>query len=289
MTTSTALRRLWRIAPIQSTNLIEKRCIDESFNKSLTAAAINSFDQFASTKNTSSARTGVDKGPQNATTNGRKRRRRNVVKSINDSSSSQHLNQKYTIDSKTGLTTNDYFFEHQRINGYSQQTMSIPQMKQLEELLSLEVQTYLSSMNNMAATDVASRLQNDGTVKFDIWATVQVGAGAYHADHVHENVFVSGVYYSAVPEGSAPLVLHRPLKIDGEEYDQNDVKEENDDDDDSKCIIYPKEGQVVLFPPWLLHGVPPIGKSTSLNSPRVSFAFNVSGYTFGDPWDVTRK
>ena len=101
----------------------------------------------------------------------------------------------------------------------------------------------------MAAFDVASRLCSDPTMKLDMWATVQIGSLAYHADHAHENVYVSGVYYSSVPEGSAPLVFHRPVN---EETKDECFNLENQDEHD-EFVIHSKEGQVVIFPPWLLY------------------------------------
>jgi len=93
---------------------------------------------------------------------------------------------------------------------------------------------------------------------------------------------VSGVYYAAVPKGSAPLVLRKPIEFEGEEETEGDV------------CIYPREGQLVIFPPWVMHGVPTMqsndssGGSTNLDSPRVSYAFNVSGAYLGNPWGLTK-
>jgi uncharacterized protein (TIGR02466 family) len=120
-----------------------------------------------------------------------------------------------------------------------------------------------------------------------MWSAVQRGKGAYHQDHVHEGVLVSGVYYAAVPDGSAPLVLRRPVDVHGNGF----VAEGHDDDDDDDFILQPSEGQLVIFPPWLLHGVPlSSNNEESSGLPRVSFAFNLNGaYARGDPWDVTRN
>ncbi len=114
-----------------------------------------------------------------------------------------------------------------------------------------------------------------------------VTQGAYHADHVHEGAFVSGVYYAAVPSGSAPLVLRRPRTDD-----------ESEISDESADIFHaPTEGDLVLFPPWVKHGVPVAeeqeeqhNNKANNNVARVSFAFNATGaFALGnDPWDVTR-
>jgi hypothetical protein len=112
----------------------------------------------------------------------------------------------------------------------------------------------------------------------EMWSAVQRGKGAYHHDHVHEGALVSDVYYAAVPDGSAPLVLRRPA---------DHLFVEDDDDDD--MILQPSEGHLVIIPPWLLHGVPLQVPTNESGLPRVSFAFNVNGaYAWSDPWDVTR-
>ena len=113
--------------------------------------------------------------------------------------------------------------------------------------------------------------------------------GAYHADHVHEGALVSGVYYAAVPPGSAPLVLRKPKAENGqvEESQQKPFEEISD------VVHAPTEGDLVLFPPWVEHGVPVAEAQENIESSnvaRVSFAFNVTGaFALGnDPWNVTR-
>ena len=63
-------------------------------------------------------------------------------------------------------------------------------------------------------------------------------------------------------------------------------------DDDKE--IHPSNGQLVLFPPWLNHGVPLAqeqkGEELSSPLPRVSWAFNLNARLayVGNAWDVTR-
>ncbi len=64
----------------------------------------------------------------------------------------------------------------------------------------------------------------------------------------------------------------------------------------SDAFHAPTDGDLVLFPPWVEHGVPladeqqdhAINSTSSLA--RVSFAFNVTGALAlgNDPWNVTR-
>lgn len=113
--------------------------------------------------------------------------------------------------------------------------------------------------------------------------------GAYHADHVHEGALVSGVYYSAVPSGSAPLFLRKPKADDT----RVDGSQSQTSDEVSDVIHVPMEGDLVLFPPWVEHGVPVAEEQAHIDSSsltRVSFAFNVTGaFALGnEPWNVTR-
>ena len=139
------------------------------------------------------------------------------------------------------MTSNDYFFEHQRLRGYHLATEAIRSSSEAtllaDELLPDAAANYLRECDNPRASAVAERVGLQFHV--EMWAAVQRGKGAYHEDHVHEGVIVSGVYYAAVPEGSSPLVLKCP---------QNH---------NSDILIFPKEGDLVMFPPWLRHGVPP--------------------------------
>ena len=102
---------------------------------------------------------------------------------------------------------------------------------------------------------------------------------------------MSGVYYAAVPPGSAPLVLRKPKTDNGQlDESQQNIFEEILDE-----VHAPTEGDLVLFPPWVEHGVPAVAEAqenieSSSNLARVSFAFNVTGaFALGnDPWNVTR-
>jgi len=87
-------------------------------------------------------------------------------------------------------------------------------------------------------------------------------------------------------------VLRRPVELG----DGDGVRDEEEGD----VWIYPKEGQLVMFPPWLIHGVPLVQQKADhysthddngridIDQPRVSYAFNVRGAYLGNPWDLTK-
>jgi hypothetical protein len=243
------IRNLWGVAPVMTRNMLETGLVDAAFNESLTNAAVMAFDRY------------IEQTASSKPSGGRRR--------------------KTSVDQPVALnpdkpTPNDHFFEHQRSRGYSIMSSSSPELCLLRDSLLMDSSS--EYLKNCGTPD--GLLQQLGVLySIDVWAAVQRGKGAYHRDHVHEDVLVSGVYYAAVPDGSAPLVLQRPT-----EYDEIYTSGE---DDGESYEISPQPGQLVLFPPWLWHGVPPVSSNCS-EEPRVSFAFNLSGPYRGDPWKITK-
>jgi uncharacterized protein (TIGR02466 family) len=280
------LRRLWNVAPIWTTNLLETGLINAAFNTNLTLAVLKAFDLYVATR-----RGGVSNVELSASGGDKRRRRRKTVQ-VGVAVDTPKLTSSTTADKQ--VSDNDYFFEHQRTRGYHLATeliSSSPEALQLQQtLLPDAASTYLREGCGLQGQRVA-KLIDTGFLNLDLWAAVQRGQGAHHPDHVHEGALVSGVYYANVPEGSAPLLLQRPPDCVTTTWGQPDKDEEINSTGD--IIFRPKEGQVVLFPPWLYHGVPLVDSSSSGNAAsdeaRVSLAFNVTGaYAWGDPWDVTR-
>ena len=305
------IKRPWNcIAPILTTNLIDAGVISATANESLTQAAVAAFDRYTNTPSTV--------GPEvdaNATVTNKIRRRRR------QSSSGTQL----VVDCVSGATTavkstaNDNFFEYQRRIGYTLDNNQFDDSlrQRLKETHIIEAIIYYmqhfhvmgdsqnegANCNDMQqqrwTASIVNELQSDSPgITVDLWAAVQRGEGSHHKFHVHEGAVVSGVFYSKCPSGCAPLVLRSPLTDDGAiNRDQiiNDANKLDDDDGerDDDEIIHPKAGQLVLFPPWLRHGVPLV-KEQQLNQssvclPRVSWAFNLnvrSAY-IGNAWDVT--
>ena len=279
------LRRLWNVAPVWTANLLETGSIDATFNTNLTRAVLEAFDLYVATR-----RGGVSNVELSASGGDKRRRRRKTVQvgvAVDTPNFASGTADKQVSD-------NDYFFEHQRTRGYPLATeliSSSPEALQLQQtLLPDAASTYLREGCGLQGQRVAQLIET-GFLNLDLWAAVQRGRGAHHPAHVHEGALVSGVYYANVPEGSAPLVLQRPPECVTTTWEQLVKDEEINSTGD--VIFRPKEGQLVLFPPWLYHGVPLVDSSSSgsaaSDQARVSLAFNVTGaYAWGDPWDVTR-
>jgi len=286
------IKRLWDgSVPILTANIIESGIVDRNFNTALNDAALKAFDTFT---NTSSSNNQHDEVLPSSTSNGdmlpsssgggrRKRRLRTLAAAplVNI----ENISPPNNSDTSSNITLNDNFFEYQRTRGFRLSTPSISscdEVKELEEIHVLDAVTqYLIQLDNNKSISIANQLQTDSIFTIDMWAAVQRGKNAYHEYHVHKGSVASGVYYSNFPNNCAPLILKRPNSIMDK---QTAIDDESYRDDDEEIIIHPKEGQFVLFPPWLCHGVPKTNEEH--NTARVSWAFNLNGRIV-DPWSIT--
>ncbi len=259
-------------------NLIESGAMTNCANRELSRIALEALDAY---RNLSQENIRIESNESKFTSKRPRRRQKSVQVSRETS-----LNHSAGIRSPSGLTVNDYFFEHQKNRGYINGSPIISksaEVRHLNSLLSAQVEAYFQDVVRKEVAEGISTLIQNEMLSLDLWAAVQQGQGAYHKDHVHEGVLLSGVYYSAVPEGSAPLVLHRPSDLDSNHKGRAD-------DLEREKILQPIEGQVIIFPPWLLHGVPSIDNTVDTGQARVSFAFNLKGiFGGGEPWELTRR
>eukprot|EP01043_Picozoa_sp_COSAG02_P036167 COSAG02_NODE_2634_length_8374_cov_12.795166_2_plen_318_part_00 len=97
--------------------------------------------------------------------------------------------------------------------------------------------------------------------------------GISHAAHTHADVLLSGTYYAQVAEGSAPLELYGPAGWAGPEERDRSAPQ-------PVWQWQPRRGDLVLFPPWAKHAVPPSSCSigpTGDGAVRTAFSFNLLG------------
>ena len=93
-----------------------------------------------------------------------------------------------------------------------------------------------------------------------LWATACESCIS-HLPHVHEDSLISGTYYVNVPKGSGSLMFQDPrgaITPFGGKHEH-----------------VPESGQIIMFPPWLQHGVSP--SCLESNEIRVSLSFNIIG------------
>jgi hypothetical protein len=217
-----SIQYLWNKVPIYSKNLISSGVISTTLNDKLSQTAIQAFDTYCSTKigddqqrplpsnglsTTSSSSSAFLKNATETSTSRRQKRKRHMplVSTLKAST----VTTTSTTSSPTALTANDYFFEHQRVNGFIHGTRILSQSKdiqQLKDVLSLHIEPYLEFWGDQGGNEVLGLLKRE-ILSLDLWVAIQRGQGAHHKNHVHEGVFLSGVYYCKVPQGSAPLVF----------------------------------------------------------------------------------
>lgn len=220
-------------------------------------------------------------------------------------------------DASACPTDNDRFFEYQRLNGYRLKpqyhdsdidanhstcdemellrTCIVPAaaalyLREIARTFPTKKRDILKMVEALEIRDFAGMM-----LDVDIWATIQRGSGARHPDHIHEGAIVSGVFYANMPTGSAPLVLRRPNSGDEASSANGIIEKESRNhnpvvaldgfeqlNDQGDLVFRPSEGSLIIFPPWLYHGVPSVEGNVNNSNPtnesgeRVSFAFNVT-------------
>ncbi|KAL7479127.1 hypothetical protein ACHAW6_004869 [Cyclotella cf. meneghiniana] len=297
------IRRLWNgSSPILSANLVDAGIVDASFNEVLTRAAVAAFNEYSTGQNEQVVHhsSNLNDGEIILESSGSTRRRRRRHSTKSGSSDDSDLNAP-TISINSSMNNN--FFEYQRTHGYR---LAIPSISKCKAVLRLEEDLFADAsihflQHAARANRVAKQVSSmAGEFSIDVWASVHRGRAAYHAFHVHEGAVVSGVYYSACPLGCAPLVLRKPhldKTLNDDQEAENPKIEDIEANHKDHVAIHPKEGDLILFPPWLKHGVPRANKldgqveALSPDKSRVSWAFNLTGrlVDMGDPWNVTRQ
>lgn len=93
----------------------------------------------------------------------------------------------------------------------------------------------------------------------ELWSSVHTNASS-HAWHDHIDAGVCGVYYAAAPAGAGAIEFADPRGHRHPFYG-NDLR------------FVPRVGDVIIFPPWVLHRVAGSGGMAGA-TPRVSYSFN---------------
>lgn len=96
--------------------------------------------------------------------------------------------------------------------------------------------------------------------------------GESHKSHNHPNSYISGVYYFDDVPNNTPIVFERPSSSSNK-YEMWFARdpEHNNEFSAENFKIGPKKGDVVLFPSYLMHFVPPNTNQTV----RSSLSFNL--------------
>ena len=169
--------------------------------------------------------------------------------------------------SQSSLDLNTLFFQWQReqseldVNSQHhayREFIECQAMRKLQRLVQVQAETYLKSAVGRDDVDVR-------TQPLFVWAAVAFG-GMSHLSHVHPEAMVSGVYYASIPQDAGSIVFDDPRSAGPLPPFEG------------RLHLQPKEGDLFLFPGWLVHQVAP----TPGEDVRVAFSFNVVG-----DWGVT--
>ena len=95
---------------------------------------------------------------------------------------------------------------------------------------------------------------------------------SFHYKHPHPLSLFVAVYYVKVPQNSGNIVLHNP-QINYHINMAPHMIESYNTFNSSTYSIYPKEGQLLIFPGWLEHEVLP----SDTDEERISISFNSYG------------
>eukprot|EP00996_Jenningsia_fusiforme_P007152 NODE_946_length_1802_cov_33.129492_g833_i0.p2 GENE.NODE_946_length_1802_cov_33.129492_g833_i0~~NODE_946_length_1802_cov_33.129492_g833_i0.p2 ORF type:complete len:186 (+),score=18.52 NODE_946_length_1802_cov_33.129492_g833_i0:339-896(+) len=99
------------------------------------------------------------------------------------------------------------------------------------------------------------------------WLSIQ-REGGFHASHAHSDAALSGVYFVRVPNNAGRLVFSDPRGVSSFHPTIRGVPPF-----DNEVFFRPTDGDLVLFPGWLVHRVEP----TEGMDDRISVPFNVLG------------
>ena len=133
-------------------------------------------------------------------------------------------------------------------------------INRLKDLFSTKVLDYYKSIKtlNLPYFDVQS-----DTLTYDMWA-VRLNSEGYQDSHIHPSGWISGVYYTSLPELNK--TLNEGALEFGVYYPQRKFK--------SLHTVQPKEGTLILFPSYYLHQTVPFESDDQ----RICISFDVYPY-----------
>lgn len=143
----------------------------------------------------------------------------------------------------------------------------VHEWKTLEKVITAEVTGYVNSISKY------SRLKK-GTEWFSYtWFNVFDKDDTY-AWHEHNLYFISCVYYPTDGPGNMPIIFKSPLAglintwWPGPTFGLSDINRWN-----QEVVIYPKKGDLIIFPSWLEHTVNTPTHSFTKSPELIEFSF----------------
>ncbi len=142
--------------------------------------------------------------------------------------------------------------------GISVRLMEQPPFDELAKFISARAFSYA----NFQHFDVG----NYELVMSTFWVNVQPRNG-YHAEHVHPYSHISGVFYLSTAPDAGDILLRDPRA--GRVMSMPPIAQLGPQNSDVVTIA-PSEGQLLLVPSWLVHGV----QQNHTDHDRISLSFN---------------
>ena len=177
-------------------------------------------------------------------------------------------NEKQACSDSPGELNNN-FFQFQMDGGYDEYLADLPEFKvfELAAIYMHDLFADYSHTNTIPTSELYQKVVDDGEAEdledaYEVlairpWATVQTQCSC-HLEHDHFGAGLSGVYYARMPQPSGGIAIHDPRSNWHEDI-----------------ILYPKEGEFIMFPSWLRHNVLPTNGPS--DDPRISIAWNTYG------------
>lgn len=108
------------------------------------------------------------------------------------------------------------------------------------------------------------------------WLTYKL-PGQFHKAHTHPNTLIAGVFYYDVQDGDAAICFSKEARSYNRSYLEPSICADYQDHRFSQEEIYfqPKQNNLIIFPSYLTHGVPPN------KTDRVRKALGVNALTKG--------
>lgn len=168
-----------------------------------------------------------------------------------------------------GRTLSDAFFEQQRDGFHAGGAHLLGQltgaagdvMRTWHQAWQNAIMTYVDA----AAGPDAARSLSARRLALFAWAGVHERCSR-HASHFHEEAAVSGVFYLAAPNASG---TSGAFVADDPRGPRPPFE--------NRLRHQPRRGELLLFPPWLRHGVESVGecKGHEPSAPRIAISFNL--------------
>ena len=100
---------------------------------------------------------------------------------------------------------------------------------------------------------------------------------ASHKAHSHPNTIIASVFYFDTEEGDSPICFSKEVRSINRSYLEPTFRKDYQQNifAQDEVYYYPKKNDLIIFPSWLMHGVPPNPK------PKIRKALGINAMTKG--------